>query len=104
MWIAGCPSLDVYSQGESEAEATRNLQEAVELWMDSCIERNTLSAALQELGWFRIPAGVSLPGDTDTIEVVREEPEFLGRRFALEVTVPAYQASLFSGGDEHVAH
>jgi predicted RNase H-like HicB family nuclease len=60
-WLAGCPSLDLYTQGDTEEEAKANLQEAVELWIDSCIERNTLGRALRELGWFRILRGIESP-------------------------------------------
>lgn len=50
-WESSCPTLAVYSQGDSEEEARANLREAVELWMESCLERNTFSTALLELGW-----------------------------------------------------
>lgn len=102
-WLAGCPSLDVYTQGETADEAKANLREAVELWIDSCIERNTLGKALQELGWFRVPPGTSAPVGIDTIEVLREGTESLGEEFPLEVTIPAYQAALFSGSDDRAS-
>lgn len=50
-WIAGCPALDVYSQGTSEEDAARSLVEAVTAWFESCLERNTLEEALLELGF-----------------------------------------------------
>lgn len=99
LWVAGCPSLDVFSQGDSVEDAKASLQEAVELWIDSCLERNTLSKALRELGWYRVPPGTLPAQDTDSVEVVarEDEPESLGEEYPLEVTIPAYQAALLSG-------
>lgn len=50
-WLAACPVLDVHTQGRTEPEARRLIQEAVTLWFQSCIERNTLQEALQECGF-----------------------------------------------------
>ena|SRR5437870_2450619 len=78
-WIAYCPPLDLSSQGRTQEEAKRNLTEATELFLISCIERGTLEMALKELGFvpladakmtrprntfpihIRIPFGVSKP-------------------------------------------
>ncbi len=50
-WVAVCPSLDLASQGESEKESRAALQEAIELWFESCLERETLEAALRDVGF-----------------------------------------------------
>jgi len=50
-WVAGCPALDVYSQGKSAEDAARSLAEAVVAWFESCLERDTLDEALRELGF-----------------------------------------------------
>ncbi len=99
LWESSCPTLDIYSQGDSEAEAKANLKEAVELWMESCLERNTLGTALRELGWHFVPPGLPALSGTDSIEVVTEDEteSVLGNPFAVEVTIPAYQAALLSG-------
>jgi predicted RNase H-like HicB family nuclease len=47
-WIAVCPSIGVASQGSDADDARRCLDEAVELWFESCIERGTLERALRE--------------------------------------------------------
>ena len=49
--IAHCESLDVTTQGRNLTEAKKNLIEASELFVISCIERGTLDAALRELGF-----------------------------------------------------
>jgi len=48
-YIAQCPPLDLATQGRTAAEARRNLQEASELFLTSCIERGTLDRALREI-------------------------------------------------------
>jgi predicted RNase H-like HicB family nuclease len=50
-WIAYCPSLDLSTQGKTQEEARKNLIEASELFLISCIERGTLELALKELGF-----------------------------------------------------
>jgi predicted RNase H-like HicB family nuclease len=57
-WSAVCPSIDVASQGVSADDAKRCLDEAVQLWFESCIEGGTLEQALEELH-FRPLNGVS---------------------------------------------
>jgi len=57
-YLAGCPALDVFSQGETEQKAEDNLKEALCLFLTSCIERGTLDAVLKECG-FRLTANPS---------------------------------------------
>jgi predicted RNase H-like HicB family nuclease len=55
-YIAHCPPLDITTQGQTEAEAKKNLIEASELFVVSCFERGTFEQALRELGW-RVVSG-----------------------------------------------
>ena len=48
LWVAICPQLDVASQGSTARAAKACLQEAIELWFESCIERGVLDQALRE--------------------------------------------------------
>jgi predicted RNase H-like HicB family nuclease len=95
-WTAGCPSLNVYSQGASEEDAQRSLRTAVELWFESCLERGTLQTALRELG-FRLAeepwTGIE---DELTLASMAEDEEILGHSFPLSITIPAYQAALLT--------
>ena len=50
-YIAHCPPLDITTQGKTAAEAKKNLVEASELFVLSCLERGTFEQALRELGW-----------------------------------------------------
>ena len=50
-YIASCPILDVYSQGETESKAKKNLKDALSLFFVSCFERGTLDAVLKQCGF-----------------------------------------------------
>jgi hypothetical protein len=49
--IAHCPPLDITTQGRTLGEAKKNLVEASQLFIISCLERGTLDLALRELGF-----------------------------------------------------
>src|ERR1700690_3242824 len=53
-YIAHCPPLDITTQGRTQGEARRNLLEASELFVISCLERGTLDEALRELGFTKV--------------------------------------------------
>jgi len=95
-WVAGCPSLDVYSQGDSAEEARASIEEAVKLWFESCLERNTLARAMQELGFRPVQPG-RLPEGSEVVAIAEESPtEILGDPFEVAIEIPAYQAAMFS--------
>ena len=48
VYVSYCPALDVYSQGDSEDEASANLIEALQLFLQSCYERGALDAVMNE--------------------------------------------------------
>ncbi len=50
-YFSYCPSLDLCSQGETVQEAKNNIKEAVELFMESCLERGTLHKTLARRGF-----------------------------------------------------
>ncbi|OQX24061.1 MAG: hypothetical protein BWK80_22745 [Desulfobacteraceae bacterium IS3] len=50
-YVASCPALDVFSQGETELQAEKNLRETLCLFLTSCIERGTLDTVLKECGF-----------------------------------------------------
>lgn len=86
-WVAVCPSIDVASQGTSADDAKLCLDEAVQLWFESCIERGTLERALQESN-FR-----PLHADTNHSEGILETDALLGEAFIVRAAIPAYQAT-----------
>jgi len=50
-FVAWCPPLDVYSMGDNQTEAKKNLVEAVRLFITNCYERGTLDAVLKSCGF-----------------------------------------------------
>ena len=69
LYISSCPVLDVYSQGQTEAEARRNITEAIRLFITTCYERGTLDAVLKECGFKPIRKAVPIPKDHKFITV-----------------------------------
>lgn len=65
LYVADCQALDLCSQGKTQEEAVKNIMEATELFIQSCVERGTLQEALTECGFHptheHIPAQRSAP-------------------------------------------
>jgi predicted RNase H-like HicB family nuclease len=104
LWVAGCPLLDLYSQGTSEDDAKKSLEEAIGLWVKSCIERGTLDQALRECGFHAVSAGA----DPETVlhegvqhiavrPIVSRLDTLHASTFPIHLSIPAYQAAAFSG-------
>lgn len=51
MYVSCCPVLDVFSQGETIPKALENLQEAVSLFLLTCVEKGSLVKVLQDCGF-----------------------------------------------------
>jgi predicted RNase H-like HicB family nuclease len=94
-WAAGCPALDLFSQGETEDEAKRCLTEAVELWLESCLERGTLDEALREVGFRKVRPEEIRPDDQQIRVGSVEDVAKPAGTFPVHVTIPAYQAAAF---------
>jgi len=69
IFISCCPVLDIYSQGETEAESRKNIIEAIRLFITSCFERGTLDAALKECGFTITKKAHAIPKDHKFIKV-----------------------------------
>ena len=50
-YVAICPELNISSFGDTPAEATRSLQEAVSLFLEECQQMGTLRQVLEEAGF-----------------------------------------------------
>lgn len=82
--------VGVVSQGKNADDARRCLQEAIELWFESCVERGVLDQALREAN-FRPTAR-----DTTSREGRTKNPRkqnVLGEPFDIHLTIPAYEAA-----------
>ena len=80
-YVASCPPLDLTTQGRTKEEAKKNLLEASELFITSCIERGTLDQALKELGFVPLK-GKSAPLPPDAFFMAIPIP------FGLEKSLP----------------
>ena|ERR1041384_4405572 len=95
-WVATCPLIGVASQAATASEARRCLQEAVELWFESCIERGVLEQALREAN-FR-PSLLS-PKSRRSSGRIDESASagVLGERFPIALKIPGYEAPSLLG-------
>lgn len=50
IWISYCPLLEIRSQGRTEQEARAALEDAVKLFLVTCLQRGILPDVLQKLG------------------------------------------------------
>lgn len=62
-WVARCAALDLTTQAPTKSDALRGIREAIELWFETCIDRNVLDQALQESGFIRGNRRESIPED-----------------------------------------
>jgi len=69
VFVACCPIFDVYSQGDTEEEAKKNLVEALTGFIITCFEMGTLSEVLRSSGF------------SPTEKLESEEPEDQGVNF-----------------------
>ena len=89
-WVATCPQIGVVTQAATSDEAKACLQEAVELWFESCIERGVLDQALREAN-FR-PSLPSAASDGRRSQRRSRKIDILGVAFTIHLTIPGYQA------------
>jgi predicted RNase H-like HicB family nuclease len=89
-WVSVCPQIGVASQGATNARAKVALQEAVELWFESCIERGVLEQALREAN-FR-PSPLAAPARQRSTSHAFDSSDVRGQRFIMRLRIPAYEA------------
>lgn len=94
-WLAVCPAIGVASQGINSDDARRSLREAVELWFESCVERGVLDQALREAHFRPLSPGEKPPEGCEHV-LVDATQDVRGDLFPVNITIPAYQAALFS--------
>jgi predicted RNase H-like HicB family nuclease len=69
-FVAQCPALDLFSQGDTRSEAKENMKEAAGLFLISCIERGTLNQVLKECGFSVVKTEVDLVAKNDDEEEI----------------------------------
>ena len=103
-WLAWCPGIDVMTQAGTRKKVLESLREAVELWFESCIERNVLGAALKEAGFEEVPDDEELLEGSNVVKVRRPAPEMPEAEFRfslahgkggsfIEGVIPAHMAA-----------
>ncbi len=98
--IARCIPLDVLSQGETREKAFESLTEAVQLWFESCIDRDVLSSASAESGFIKVTPDDPVHDGASVVEVAEAHlPNSRKARVPdyVEVEVPAYMAAHLAG-------
>ena len=102
VWVALCLTLDVMTQASTENKALRSLQEAVHLWLKSCINRGVLEEALKEEDFKKFP--LDAPSDiTD-----KANPDYIRVDIEKELPIPFFPPkddSFFQGTfSAHIAN
>jgi len=49
-YLASCCPMDVHTQGETEKIALKNIEEALRMFLISCLERHTFDEVMKECG------------------------------------------------------
>ena len=90
--VAACPQIGVVSQGRTVRETKACLQEAVELWFESCIERGMLDRALREANFHSSSAADHTRGNLRSSRR-RQSANVLGAAFTIHFRIPGYEAA-----------
>lgn len=95
-WIARCLPLDLFAQESTKESATDSLKEAIFGWFESCLERDVLAKALEEVGFRLVRRG-------EHVSLVELSPPQKSLQVEeVEVSIPAYIAAAF-GNSAHSA-
>lgn len=73
--VAVCPQLDLSSFGKDLDEARNRFKEALDLFVEECLEQGTLDRVLTECGFEQYPRGSNVwrtkrPLATETVEAI----------------------------------
>ena len=86
VYVAFCPTLQLYSQGTDETRARQAMEGAVVLFLSTCLKHGVLDQALQERGF----SGAS-PSDTKSPKQLSEEFVSIEKYdHTYEIDVPIY--------------
>jgi hypothetical protein len=85
--------VGVASQGRTAGDAKRCLQEAIEVWFESCVERGVLDQALREANFRPFQSHPAVDEKARPGRPKQTKEGVLGERFEIRLTIPAYEAS-----------
>ena len=57
IYVVTCQALELSTQGDSIEEAEKNIAEAVDLFLEACIEDNMLGEVLTDCGFYEVAKG-----------------------------------------------
>jgi len=89
------------TQAETKKKALASLQEAVELWFESCIERDVLDKALTEAGFFKAKASAFLQETPNMVSVLKGEPTATGAPASADADTFSFSRDE-KGGSEYI--
>jgi hypothetical protein len=77
VYVGYCPALKLYSQGETQEEASNAVVSAATLFLVTCYERDALHSALRRRGMTRATsAAVNGDGDKEFVAIGEFKDEF----------------------------
>ena len=53
-FLASCDQLDVHAEGDTEEQATQHIQDALQGFLECCIEMGTLDTVMRQAGFNKI--------------------------------------------------
>jgi predicted RNase H-like HicB family nuclease len=87
-FVSYCPTLNVYSHGKTAQDAIAHLEQTVTLYLETCLERETLDKVMRAAGFdpSAVTAGVSV--DDMKAEFVAVLEQKFDRAFDMAVPFP----------------
>ena len=59
IYVVTCQALELSTQGDSIEEAEKNIAEAVDMFLESCIKRKVLGEVLTDCGFYEVADGAA---------------------------------------------
>jgi predicted RNase H-like HicB family nuclease len=87
-FVSYCPTLNVYSHGQTAEEAIAHLKQSVILYLETCLKRETIDKVLRNAGF--VPQAGGLPEGTKVSEIEEEFVAIQKHKFdnVFEIKVP----------------
>ena len=93
VFVGYCPLLNIYSQGDTDAEAEKAIIDAAQLFIVTCYRRNTLGKLLRNRGMVDAAPRPVEEGQHQYIAVQVQEISDYDRQFEYEVPVDLLAAA-----------
>jgi|GEM_PF-509150 len=87
IWVATFEPFSLASQGNTAAEAKKNLKEAINIFIEDCIDRGTFEEVLRESGFIPTP---------DKNKVIKKEQSKINTKEVFRIKIPVQQKYLLA--------